>query len=88
MSHSVKCLLWGGLAAGYVRVRNTLQSESHPAVFAAGDAASLQPPLPKSGVYAVRAGQALDWGVEDAIRNMRVIDALFTSEKSGAWVSV
>lgn len=37
---------------------------------------------------AVRGDIALPYGVEDAILNMRVIDALFASEKSGAWVNV
>ena len=31
---------------------------------------------------------ALPYGVEDAIANMRVIDALFESEKSGGWVNI
>jgi predicted dehydrogenase len=34
---------------------------------------------------AVRGKGKLDWGVEDAILQMRIIDALFRSEKSGAW---
>ena len=37
---------------------------------------------------AVRGDIALPYGVEDAILNMRVIDALFASEKTGAWVHV
>ncbi len=37
---------------------------------------------------AVRGAIALPYGVEDAICNMRVIDALFASEKSGSWVNV
>jgi len=37
---------------------------------------------------AVRGEMALPYGVEDAIANMRVIDALFASEKSGAWVTI
>ena len=37
---------------------------------------------------AVRGEIALPYGVDDAIANMRVIDALFASEKSGAWVTV
>jgi predicted dehydrogenase len=36
----------------------------------------------------VRGEIRLPYDVEDAIRNMRVIDALFESEKTGAWVAV
>jgi len=36
----------------------------------------------------VRGEIALPFGIEDAIANMRVIDALFRSEKSGAWEAV
>jgi predicted dehydrogenase len=36
----------------------------------------------------VRGEIPLPYGVEDAILNMRVIDALFASEKTGAWVNV
>ena len=36
----------------------------------------------------VRGEIALPYGVEDAIANMRVIDALFASEKTGAWVTI
>src|SRR6185436_14109322 len=50
--------------------------------------------LPKADQYqlegegfskAVRGGQKLSHGVEDAILQARVIDALFRSEKSGNW---
>jgi predicted dehydrogenase len=37
---------------------------------------------------AVRGEIALPWGVEDAIANMRVLDALFRSERSAAWEPV
>jgi predicted dehydrogenase len=37
---------------------------------------------------AVRGETPLRWGVDDAILNMRVIDALFASEQSGAWAAV
>jgi len=37
---------------------------------------------------AVRGEIALPWGIEDAIANMRAIDALFRSEHSGRWEDV
>jgi predicted dehydrogenase len=37
---------------------------------------------------AIRGETPLHYGVEDAIQNMRIIDALFTSQRSGRWEAV
>jgi len=51
----------------FVRIDAQLRSVSHPEVFAVGDCAAWQPPLPKAGVYAVRMGPVLTHNLRAAL---------------------
>ncbi len=57
--------------AGFIKIKRTLQTESSPDVFAAGDCVQLEgfPKLPKSGVYAVREGPYLAHNIRAHLRD-------------------
>ena len=79
---------------GFVRIGQTLQSLSHPHVFAVGDCASL-PATPRSGVYAVRQGPVLAANLQAALSNQPLQDyqpqrkalALLADGQGGALLS-
>ena len=61
-------------AQGFVSTTATLQSASHPQVFAVGDVATRRDtPHAKSGVYAVRAGPALALNLQRAVAGLPLL---------------
>jgi len=56
--------------AGFIRVTDTLQTETDPRIFAAGDcAAMISRPLEKAGVFAVRMGPVLAENLRRSLLN-------------------
>ncbi len=74
-------------ARGYLLTNDLLQSVSHPEVFGAGDCATGEGhPLPKAGVFSVRAGPALANNLRAAVAG-RPLQPHLTSRRYLALVS-
>lgn len=58
---------------GFIRIDRYLRSPSHPNVFATGDCASWENPLPKAGVYAVRMGPLLTYNLRATIEGRALL---------------
>ena len=79
---------------GFVTIAPTLQSLSHPQIFAAGDCASLAN-TPRNGVYAVRQGPVLAGNLAHALNGEALVDyqpqrhalALLADGQGGALLS-
>ena len=66
----------GGLALdrrGFIEVAPTLEVSGQRGIFAAGDCAAFQPPLPKAGVYAVRMGPHLACNLRRSCRGQPLL---------------
>jgi len=59
---------------GFIPVESTLAVRDHAALFAAGDCARFDPPLPNAGVYAVRMGPVLAANLRRACRGETLKD--------------
>ncbi|KAG7363528.1 selenophosphate synthase [Nitzschia inconspicua] len=59
---------------GWIEVNPTLQSRSHPNVFAAGDCSSFVNPLPKAGIFALQEGPVLAENMERFARQQSLIE--------------
>ncbi|MDP2133268.1 MAG: selenide, water dikinase SelD [Sulfuritalea sp.] len=72
-------------AGNFIRVRDTLQSENDPLIFAAGDcAAMIDRPLEKAGVFAVRMGRFL----AENLRRTLTREALLPYRPQRRWLAL